>query len=52
VYDNHYPQEFLDQYLDYYQMSHDEFDKVLDTWANRELFAKVDSRWQPMFSVE
>lgn len=52
VYDNHYPEEFVDLYLDYYQMSLGEFDAVLDRWVNRELFEKVDGRWQPTFSAE
>jgi hypothetical protein len=52
LYDNHYPQEFLDQYLDYYQMSQEEFDGVLDKWTNKELFTKVKGRWQPNYKVE
>jgi hypothetical protein len=52
LYDNHYPEEFIDQYLDYYQMTHEEFDAVLDKWTNRELFTKVDGRWQPTFEVK
>ena len=30
----------------------DEFDAVLDKWVNRDLFEKVDGRWQPSFEVE
>jgi hypothetical protein len=52
LYDNHYPEEFLDLYLDYYKMTQDEFDAVLDRWVNRELFQKKDGRWQPAFSAE
>jgi N-acetyl sugar amidotransferase len=52
LYDNHYPEEFIDQYLDYYQMSLEEFNAVLDKWANKELFNKVDGRWAPTFTVE
>ncbi len=52
VYDNHYPEEFIDQYLQYYEMTLEEFDEVLDRWANKELFVKVDGRWQPTFQVE
>ena len=51
LYDGQYPQEFLETYLDYYQMSHSEFDGVLDRWANKELFEKVDGFWKPLFKI-
>lgn len=40
LYDGHYPEEFMEQYLNYYQMSRAEFDAVLDRYANRDLFEK------------
>jgi hypothetical protein len=52
VYDNHYPEEFVNLYLDYYQMTQEEFDAVLDRWVNRDLFEKIDGRWQPTFTSE
>lgn len=52
VYDNHYPEEFLPLYLEYYGMTQAEFDAVLDRWVNRKLFEKVDGRWQPTFSAD
>jgi N-acetyl sugar amidotransferase len=51
LYDGHYPEEFLDIYLNYYQISRSQFDAALDTWANRDLFAKVDGYWKPLFAV-
>lgn len=51
LYDGHYPQEFLDTYLDYYRMTKGEFDGALDRWANRGLFEKVDGYWRPLFEV-
>lgn len=51
VYDNHYPEEFIPQYLDYYQMTYEEFSAMLDKWANKDLFAKVNGKWQPTFAV-
>lgn len=51
LYDGHYPEEFMTQYLDYYQMSQAEFDAVLDRYANRDLFEKVDGHWKPKFTV-
>jgi len=51
LYDGHYPEEFIGLYLDYYQMSKAEFDAVLDRYANRALFEKIDSRWMPKFQI-
>ena len=51
LYDGHYPEEFMEQYLNYYQMSRAEFDAVLDRYANRDLFEKVDGRWKAMFII-
>jgi N-acetyl sugar amidotransferase len=52
LYDGHYPEEFIDTYLDYYQMSKEEFDAVLDTWANKDLFEKQNGRWTPNFTID
>jgi N-acetyl sugar amidotransferase len=51
LYDGHYPEEFVELYLDYYQMTKEEFDGVLDRYANRALFQKIDGRWMPNFVV-
>lgn len=51
LYDGYYPEEFIELYLDYYQMSKDDFEAVLDRYANRSLFEKVDGRWKPLFIV-
>jgi N-acetyl sugar amidotransferase len=51
LYDGHYPEEFIGLYLNYYQLSKSEFDVVLDRYANRSLFEKVNDRWQPKFVV-
>jgi N-acetyl sugar amidotransferase len=51
LYDGHYPEEFIGTYLDYYQMTKDEFDAVLDRYANTSLFQKRDGRWKPTFTV-
>lgn len=51
LYDNAYPESFIETYLDYYQMTKQEFDAVLDKWVNQELFTKVDGLWQPNFQI-
>ena len=52
LYDGHYPEEFLETYLKYYEMSQDQFDLVLDRWVNKELFVKENRRWEPTFEIE
>jgi N-acetyl sugar amidotransferase len=51
LYDGHYPEEFMQLYLDYYQMTQAEFDAVLNRYANQELFENLDGRWKPKFLV-
>ena len=52
LYDGHYPEEFIETYLDYYQMTQNEFDMILDKWANKDLFKKVDGRWSPTYTIK
>ena len=51
LYDNEYPESFLDLYLDYFEMTKGEFDAVIDLYANKNLFEKIGGRWQPKFEV-
>ena len=49
MYDNAYPRDLIDTYLEYYKMTKEEFDAVLDKYANKDLFEKVDGIWEPKF---
>ena len=51
LYDNSYPENFLELYLDYYQMNARDFNKVIDKWANKDLFEKKNGKWMPKFQV-
>ena len=51
LYDNNYPKNFIDLYLEYYQMRHDEFQNVLDKFANKDLFDKKKGIWEPKFQI-
>tara|TARA_B100000900_G_scaffold97411_1_gene80475 strand:- start:29015 stop:30124 length:1110 start_codon:yes stop_codon:yes gene_type:complete len=51
LYDNSFPHEYLNQYLDYYQMSKKEFFKVLDSWTNKNLFSSKKYVWIPKFKI-
>lgn len=48
-YDGEFPEGHIDSYLRYYEMTRAEFDAVLDTWASKTLFEKLDGRWTPTF---
>ncbi|MGZ3769096.1 MAG: N-acetyl sugar amidotransferase [Bdellovibrio sp.] len=52
MYDNHFPEEYLQDYLNYYQMKEDEFFAVLDNFANKFLFKKVGKLWEPTFEIK
>jgi N-acetyl sugar amidotransferase len=52
LYDGHYPEEFIPAYLDYYNMTMQEFDAVLDKWVNKDLFEKINGRWMPKFNLD
>lgn len=51
IYDGEYPEIFNDLYLDYYEMNQKQFDEVLDKYANKTLFSKIDGRWKATFKV-
>jgi N-acetyl sugar amidotransferase len=52
LYDGLYPEEYIQTYLEYYQMTQSEFDHVIDHWANKNLFKKSNGRWKPIFSIK
>ena len=52
IYDGLYPEEFVSDYLKYYQITKEEFDAVLDRYANKNLFEKFDGYWKPLFQVQ
>ena len=49
--DGEFPSKHVDSYLEYYDMKRDEFDSVLDKWANKDLFEKRKGRWMPTFTI-
>ena len=50
--DGEFPEEHIDSYLENYDMTLDEFNEVIDKWANKELFTKKDGRWSPLFELK
>ena len=51
MYDNPDLETHIPTYLEYYQMTREEFDSVLDKWANKELFEKNNGYWTPKFEI-
>ena len=51
IYDNAYPYDWIDTYLEYFNMTEKEFSLVLDKYANKALFEKVDGLWEAKFTV-
>ena len=49
MYDNSYAHDLIDIFLEYYQMTKEEFDAVLDKYANQDLFEKIEGVWEPKF---
>jgi len=52
LYDGLYPDDFIETYLEYYQMTMPEFNAVIDKWVNRDLFEKVSGKWSPTFEIQ
>lgn len=50
-YDGEFPEQYIPEYLEYFDMTRDEFDAVLDKWANKELFEKINGKWVPLFKM-
>lgn len=51
IYDNHFPEEFLETYLKYYDMSADEFFDVLEEHSNKSLFNRQGNQFVAQFEV-
>ncbi len=51
-YDGEYPEKNISLFLDYFKMSKEEFDAVLDRHANKVLFEKVNGIWKPTFTIK
>ena len=51
MYDGMYPENDIKTYLEYYNISKEKFDSIIDKWANKDLFEKIDNRWSPKFLI-
>ncbi|MHB8643766.1 MAG: N-acetyl sugar amidotransferase [Gaiellaceae bacterium] len=51
-YDGEFPEEFLDDMLDYLSMERDELEQVIDLHRNTEIWAKEDAGWRLRYPVK
>lgn len=52
MYDSVSPEPYIDLYLDYFEMTREQYDTVIDKWANQDLFVKKNGVWKPKFEIE
>jgi len=52
LYDNEYPNLYLNDYLKYYDMNKKKFNQILDKWANRNLLKKIKNKWVTKFDIK
>ncbi len=46
LYDGHKPNEYKELYLEYFEMTESDFEKVLDKWANKDVLSKESGEWK------
>ncbi len=51
MYDGEYPEKHIEDYMEYFKMTRQEFDEVIDKWANKKILKKVDGRWIKDFDI-
>ena len=52
MFDGQYPAEFEDLYLEYFNLTNEEFHEVLNSFTNTKLFELTDSTPIPKFTIE
>ena len=52
LYDGQYPEDFVELYCDYFEMTKNELTAVFDRWVNKALFKKEAKLWRPQFIIK
>jgi len=52
LYDGIFPEEHLEKYLKYFDISEAIFFENIDKWVNKELFSKTNIGWKPNFEID
>ena len=51
-YDGEFPDEFFEEVLEYLELSHDQFTKIVDQHRNPEIWKKDGNEWRLRYPVE
>ena len=51
MFDNYFPEEYLESYLNYFSLKEEEFIQILDKHTNKNLFSRIGLRWEPKFKI-
>ena len=51
LYDGQFPEELVTKYLKYYSISENDFFKILDKWANKDILRKEGKFWKSNFEI-
>ena len=55
LYDGNHPTEDqINEYLKYYEITREEYEKCIDKWTNKKLFKKNNKtgKWEPTFKIK
>lgn len=52
LYDGIFPQEYLKDYLDYFEMTESDFFYILQKWTNKTLFDVSNNKWHKKFEIQ
>ena len=52
LYDGIFPEEHLNGYLGYFNITEKLFFETIDNFANKDLFTKTNSGWKPKFEID
>jgi len=51
-YDGEFPHEYLQDYLEFYDMTEKEFWKTIDSFRSPDIWEKIDGKWRLKFEIE
>ena len=51
LYDGIFPEEHVQKYLNYFGIKESSFFENIDKWANKDLFEKKNSGWEPKYKI-
>jgi len=52
AYDGEFPEKYLQEYLDYFEMTEEEFFKTIDSFRSPDIWEKVDGEWKLKFDID